>query len=146
MKGYAVESQWYAHNIRVRYQETDQMGVVYHTHYANWFEWGRAELIREAGMPYKEMEERGLMLPVTALDVAYQLPAYYDDELVIRTRLTAFSPIRLAFGYEIVRDGSLLASGSTEHIWLNEQWKPVRLDRAATDMYALLQRIALCEE
>ncbi|GIQ69856.1 acyl-CoA thioesterase [Xylanibacillus composti] len=145
MKGYAVESRWFEHTIRVRYQETDQMRVVYHTHYANWFEWGRAEMIREAGMPYREMEDRGLMLPVTALDVAYRLPARYDDEVCIRTRLTAFSPIRLAFGYEIVREKELLASGSTEHIWLNTEWKPVRLDRAAPDMYALLLQIVFGE-
>lgn len=142
MKSNTVQSQWHEHAIRVRYQETDQMRVVYHTHYANWFEWGRTELIRAAGLPYRVMEDRGLMLPVTELNVQYRLPARYDDEVVIRTRLKAYSPIRVAFEYEIVRDRTLLASGYTEHIWLNEEWKPVRLDRTAPDMYTLLQRIA----
>lgn len=94
---------WYRYDMRVRYQETDRMGVVYHANYLNWFEIGRTETIRAAGMTYRELEERGLLLPVTEADLRFRLPARYDDTVAIYTRVESFSGIRLAFANEIRR-------------------------------------------
>lgn len=105
-------------SVRVRYAETDQMGIVYHAHYAVWFEIGRTEYCRAAGMPYRELEESGLRIPVTALQCTYRRPARYDDDLCVRTGLSELSPRGLAFAYEVLdRDGLRMADGSTRHVF-----------------------------
>ena len=137
-------SDWYEHRIRARYAETDQMGVIYHANYLNWFEIGRTEMIRELGMPYRSLEEKGLLLPVVELDVKFLKPAFYDDQIYIRTRITEMSHIRLTFDVQILREeqehdsAQLLVTGHTKHVWLNHNWKPVRIDREAPELYALL--------
>jgi len=165
------EERWYRHIIRVRYQETDQMGVVYHTNYLNWFEWGRTELIRTMGMSYGEMESRGLLLPVTHAELAFKQPARYDDTIAIYTRISEFSGLKLHFANEVRRlapggdpntlqssyvpigtlsdggpyaepEGELLVSGGTRHVWVNRSWKPARIDKAAPELYKLLQELA----
>jgi len=104
--------------IRVRYAETDQMGVVYHSNYFIWFEIGRVELLRQHGFSYREMELDGYNLPVVEVRCRYKVPAQYDDTLVIRTRLVNLRPSLITFGYETIRqsDGALLAEGESIHI------------------------------
>lgn len=153
-----MTSYWHVHPIRVRYQETDQMAVVYYANYVNWFEIGRTEFIRHAGVPYRTVEAAGLLLPVTDLQVKYEQAARYDDRIAICTRLRACSPLRLQFDSQVrvvgehdelpvtAADdeglpGTLLAAGGTHHVWLSREWKPIRLDRAAPDIYALLHRL-----
>lgn len=135
--------QLFRHPIRVRYAETDQMGVVYHARYLDWFEMGRTEMIRQCGMEYRSLEEKGLLLPVVDLSVQYRKPARYDDWVVVETTLTGHSNVRLEFTYEIKRqsDGELLVTGSTRHMWVNRQWKPARIDREAPELFALLQEM-----
>lgn len=128
------------HTLRVRYQETDQMGVVYHANYLNWFEVGRTELIRELGMPYQTLEARGLLLPVIEADLKFRSPARYDDLVMIDTKVIDATNLRIRFAYEITRGEELLVSGGTHHVWLNRDWKPVRIDREAPDLYALLAK------
>src|SRR5512142_3405174 len=105
--------------LRVRYAETDQMGVVYHSNFVIWFEVGRVELLRMLGFTYQQMEVADdCHLPVVDLRCRYKSPARYDDELIIRT---AFKNIRgslVHFGYEVLRanDGTLLAEGETTHL------------------------------
>ncbi|MGG4456277.1 acyl-CoA thioesterase [Brevibacillus porteri] len=127
----------HSHRLRVRYGETDQMGVVYHTNYLNWFEVGRTELIRHAGITYRELEEKGVLLPVTDANISYKQPARYDDEVEIRTRVKEISPVRLTFFYEIIRlpDQQLLVSGETMHVFTNTALRPIRLSRAEPDIY-----------
>jgi len=96
-------SRWFHTSFRVRYQETDQMGVVYHANYLNWFEIGRTEMIRELGFSYREMEEAGALLPVVDLDVKYHQPARYDDQITVFTRMIDFSPLRIHYAYEVRR-------------------------------------------
>lgn len=135
--------QSFSHKLRVRYAETDQMGVVYHARYLDWFEIGRTEMIRECGMNYRTLEEEaGLLLPVVDASVHYSKPARYDDEIVITTRVTQFSSVRLEFAYEIRRAGveEPLVTGATRHMWVNRQWKPARIDRVAPELYELLGR------
>jgi acyl-CoA thioester hydrolase len=105
--------------IRVRYAETDQMGVAYHSNFLIWFEVGRVELMRQLGFAYKEMEERdGCFIAVVDARCRYKSPARYDDELVVRTRLRNVRGPLIHFGYEVARaaDGALLAEGETTHI------------------------------
>ncbi len=101
--------------VRVRYAETDQMGVVYYANYFVWFEIGRTDLLRTLGGTYRELEADGLTLPVIAAHCEYAAPCRYDDELVIVTRGRLLSPIRVAFTYAVERDGVVAATGRTEH-------------------------------
>jgi acyl-CoA thioester hydrolase len=115
--------------IRVRYAETDQMGVVYHANYFVWFEVGRTGLLRDAGWSYRQMEAEGVGLPVIEAHCDYRQPARYDDELEVRTRGTLVSPVRVEFTYDIVRlvDGTSLATGRTVHAALDREGRPCRL-------------------
>lgn len=132
---------WFTHELRVRYQETDRMGVVYHANYLNWFEIGRTELIRELGLPYRTLEEQGLLLPVTEAAVSFRAPARYDDLVVVHTRIEELSGLRVSFASEVRRGEELLASGGTKHVWLNKDWKPVRIDREAPELFHLLRAL-----
>ncbi|MCS7462587.1 acyl-CoA thioesterase [Paenibacillus doosanensis] len=134
-------SPWFEFTIRVRYQETDQMGVVYHANYLNWFEIGRTELIRSLGMPYQTIEECGLLLPVIDAELKFRQPAKYDDIVTIRTRVEEYTHLRMQFASEIRRGEELLVTGGTRHIWLNRDWKPTRIDKAAPELYKLLQKL-----
>ena len=121
--------------IRVRYAETDKMGVVYYANYFVWFEVGRTDLLRVAGWSYREMEIDGFALPVIEARCAYREPAKYDDELEVRTTGAMLSPVRVQFSYEVVRlaDAATLATGTTVHATLNRGGRPCRLpDRVRT--------------
>lgn len=115
--------------VRVRYAETDQMGVVYYANYFVWFEVGRTDWLRGSGWTYREMEAEGVSLPVVEAHCHYRQPAKYDDELEIRTIGSLASPIRLQFAYEIVRsvDSVSLATGRTVHASLDRDGRPCRL-------------------
>ncbi|HLI64695.1 MAG TPA: thioesterase family protein [Terriglobales bacterium] len=120
----------YETRLRVRYAETDQMGVVYHSNYIIWFEVGRVEMLRELGFTYREMEEQdGTHLAVAEARCRFKAPARYDDLVSIRTRLLNVRDSLLHFGYEIVRgaDETLLAEGETVHLVLDRQFKRMRL-------------------
>ena len=111
--------------LRVRYAETDQMGVVYHANYFVWFEVGRVELMRELGVSYREMEQEGCMIAVVDVRCRYKSPARYDDELVVRTQLKNVRETLVHFSYELVRasDGTLLAEAETTHIVIDNEMK-----------------------
>ena len=115
--------------VRVRYAETDQMGVVYHANYFVWFEVGRTDLLRQAGWTYRELEADGVGLPVIEAHCEYRHPASYDDELEVRTNGTLVSPVRVEFQYEVVRssDGAALVTGRTVHAGVGEDGRPCRL-------------------
>jgi acyl-CoA thioester hydrolase len=115
--------------VRVRYAETDQMGVVYYANFFVWFEVGRTDLLRASGWSYREMEAGGIGLPVIEAHCVYRRPARYDDDLEIRTRGTLVSPVRVQFEYEVVRlgDDLSLATGRTVHAALDKDGRPCRL-------------------
>lgn len=102
----------YQYTIRVRYAETDQMGVVYHGNYAIYFEMGRVEWLRNLGISYKKMEESGIMLPVVSLTMNYKKPARYDDLLTVITKFKSQTSVKIEFDYEILNEkGELLTTG-----------------------------------
>lgn len=112
--------------VRVRYAETDQMGVVYHANYFVWFEVGRVEFLRQLGFSYREMEQNdGCCIAVVDARCRYKAPARYDDELIVRTHLKNVRESLVHFGYELLRasDGALLAEGETTHIVVNSEMK-----------------------
>lgn len=115
--------------IRVRYAETDQMGVAYHGGYFAWFEVGRTDLLRGQGLTYRELEQEGLRLPVIEAHARFLRPAYYDDTLEIRTEVQALGGARVAFAYEVHRAGTSgpLATASTSHAAVDLEGRPRRL-------------------
>jgi acyl-CoA thioester hydrolase len=124
--------------VRVRYAETDQMGVVYHSNYLIWLEVGRVEFIRQLGLNYKQMEEEGCGIAVVDVHVRYKAPARYDDELVIETRLLAARGAVVKFGYRILRigDGLLLCEGETMHVVVGMDMKKRSLPRKYAERFA----------
>jgi acyl-CoA thioester hydrolase len=124
------------------------MSVVYHANYLNWFEVGRTELIRQAGLTYRELEEKGILLPVTDANLSFKRPALYDDVVEIRTRVAEISPLRLTFVYEIYRmpEEELLVKGNTMHVFTNAELKPIRLSRTEPEVYRWLESQHLGEE
>ena len=120
----------YETKLRVRYAETDQMGVVYHSNYIIWFEVGRVEMLRSLGFTYSEMEKQdGTHIAVVEVRCRFKAPALYDDFIVVRTRLLNVRDSLLHFGYEILReaDGTLLAEGETVHLVVDADFKRMPL-------------------
>ena len=115
--------------VRVRYAETDQMGVVYYAHYFVWFEVGRTDWLRATGWSYRDMETDGYALPVIDAQCTYRESAKYDDDIEVRTLGALVSPVRVQFSYEIVRplDNVMLATGTTVHAALDRNGRPCRL-------------------
>lgn len=117
---------------RVRFYETDSMGVVHHAAYITWFEEGRSAFTRAIGYPYSQMEAEGLSLAVAEVTARYHRPARYDDEVIIATCLTGLLSRGMNFGYEVRRaaDGELLVSGSTRHISVDARGQVRRIPEA----------------
>ena len=121
--------------VRVRYAETDRMGVVYYANYLVWFEVGRTEWLRDTGWTYREMELEGVALPVIEAHCEYRQPARYDDQIEIRTRAALLTPVRIRFDYDVIRDDeTLVACGYTVHAALDATGRPRRLPSRVTGM------------
>jgi len=125
--------------VRVRYAETDRMGVVYHANYLVWMECGRVELCRGRGIRYRDMEEDGVALAVAGISCRYRAPARYDDEIVIRTAIASARRKVVRFEYEIRSEetGQLLATGETVHVFVNREMKPVRLPEKYYSLFGI---------
>jgi acyl-CoA thioester hydrolase len=123
--------------VRVRYAETDQMGIVYYANYLVWFEVGRTDLLRGGGWSYREMEDDGFSLPVVEAACQYRRPARYDDELEVRTTGVLLSPVRVRFDYQVVRpiDEATVAEGHTVHASLDRNGRPARLPALARQVF-----------
>lgn len=123
--------------LRVRYSETDRMGIVYHGHYVAWFEVGRTEYCRAAGAPYRALEDSGLLILVTFVQCKFRRSARYDDEVRIATALTELATRGLAFAYEAFdAEGRLLAEGATRHVFADREGRPVRAPTAVIETLA----------
>jgi acyl-CoA thioester hydrolase len=122
--------------VRVRYAETDTMGIVYYANYLVWFEVARTDLLRSAGWSYRDMEAQGYRLPVLEVGCEYRQPAKYDDELDVRTGGLLLSPVRVKFEYEVVRpkDEIVLASGYTVHASVDRDGRPCRLPERVREL------------
>jgi len=115
--------------LRVRYSETDQMGIVYHANYLVWMEVGRVEYCRAAGIRYRDLEQDGILLAVVEASCRYLSPALYDEEVMVGSWITSAHPRMLRFAYEMteVTSGRLLATGETAHVFCSRDHKPMKL-------------------
>ena len=125
----------HSHVIRVRYADTDKMGVVYNGNYLAYFEIGRTELLRSVGLPYAALEAEGYLLPVREAHVEYRMPAYYDDELSVETTFVYAPDVAvITLTYRIVRHTDVIATGYTKHSFVKaETWRPIRPPRSFVD-------------
>ena len=114
-------------SVRVRYADTDRMGIVYYGNYPQYFEIGRSEYMRERGFPYRELEEMGYNLVVVGLEAKYHNSAVYDDLLIVKTAISNLMSRGLTFHYEIYKDETMIVDGMTKHICQNPDKKPVLL-------------------
>ncbi|MDI3328578.1 MAG: thioesterase family protein [Alicyclobacillaceae bacterium] len=129
--------------VRVRYQETDQMGVVYHANYLVWFEIGRTDHMRRCGIEYRRLEERGYYLPVVEVHCRYLRPARYDQCCRIRTRVEWYNGLRLRFAYVVSgEDGTPLAEGWSEHVFVTRDGGPVRPSRFDPELDRRIRELA----
>ncbi|MDA1185120.1 MAG: thioesterase family protein [Acidobacteria bacterium] len=124
--------------LRVRYAETDQMGIVYYANYLVWFEVGRTDWLRQTGWTYRDMERDGVSLPVIEAHCEYRHASRYDDEITISTRATLVTAVRIRFDYEVTRniDETIAAVGHTVHAAVDPTGKPCRLPSRVRDMLA----------
>ncbi len=115
--------------IRVRYGDTDAMGIVYYANYLRWFEMGRTEMMRHLGIAYTEIEEQGVYLPVSEAFCKYHRPAKYDDILIVETRIDFLKKVSMQFSYRILRaeDNAELVSGTTLHGFIDRQGRIVKV-------------------
>lgn len=126
-------------SFRVRYEETDQMGVVYHSNYYIWFDIGRTEYIRYLGYSYNGLEEMGLFLPVLETHCVYKKAAKYDEYVTVKTTMTELKGVRLIFEYEVYNDKEeLLAKGSTVQGITGRGLRPINIKKVFPDVYQKL--------
>jgi acyl-CoA thioester hydrolase len=123
-----IENGWHTTQIRVRYKDTDRMGVVYYGNYLTFFEVGRAEYMRAVGYPYSELEGKGSALAVIEASAKYLANVGYDEVIHVKTRIAEVGRVRLRFDYEVYSDNNtLLVTGFTVHACINNNKKPVRI-------------------
>ncbi len=123
----------------VRYAETDKMGIVHHSVYPIWYELSRTEFIKEYGLTYTEMERQGIMLPLVEMSARFIMPADYEDELIVKTKIEKLTPVRIVFGYEVYKKGEVINTGSTMHAITNVELRPINLKKVNPKLYYKLE-------
>lgn len=125
---------------RANYYETDQMGIVHHSNYIRWMEEARIAYMAFVGLPYRTVEEKGVLIPVLSADCDYKLPVRFDDVVEIYTKVTVFNGIRMSLEYRIVHKltGKLHTLGHTGHCFTTPDMKPLSLKKYDRDMYDIL--------
>lgn len=123
--------------LKVRYVETDQMGIVHHSNYYAWFEMGRGDFITKLGMSYRDMEKQGIMMPVMESYCKYHEGAKYEDDIIIKTYIEELSPVKMVFNYDVIReaDEKTLAKGKTTQTFINNNFKIINLKKTFPDLW-----------
>jgi acyl-CoA thioester hydrolase len=136
--------QDYDYRVRVRFSDTDPMGVVYHAKYLEWFEAARTELIRTCGMSYKMIEEKGFSLPVIEAFCRYRRSVTYDELIRIKTRLTALTRLKLRLDYQVLgeEDTEVRVEGYTLHCFTDRHGKPVRVSKPLMQFFQQIEKQA----
>ena len=127
----------------VHYYETDQMSIVHHSNYIRWFEEARLDQLSQLGISYRNLEDRGIIIPVLDVSCKYLISAHYADELEISPILTHYTGVRMTYRYEIRlrSNGQLLAEGTSTHCFLDSSHKPISLKRKDPQLHQLLQSL-----
>ncbi|MCC5878037.1 MAG: acyl-CoA thioesterase [Candidatus Sumerlaeia bacterium] len=128
----------FEYRFRVGYADTDKMGFLHHARFIVYAESARTELLRKTGESYLEWEQRGVLLPLTACSLDFSKPAFYDDLVIVRVHLVEMTRLRLSFRYEFLRetDDTLLATGSTDHVFMSPELRPIRVSQQTLDRLA----------
>lgn len=128
---------------RAFYYETDQMGVVHHTNYIRWFEEARIDLLRQHGVEYRDMEQRGIIIPVVDMQCTYLLSARFDDVMEIHLTMTRYTGVRMCFRYEVrfQKDGRLAATGQSTHCFIDRDGKPMGLKRVDPALHHIFESL-----
>ena len=126
---------------RAYYYETDQMGVVHHTNYIRWFEEARIDLLRQHGVEYRDMEQRGIIIPVVDMQCSYLLSARFDDVMEIHLTMTKYTGVRMCFQYEVrfQANGKLAATGQSTHCFIDPTGKPMGLKRVHPELHQIFE-------
>lgn len=126
---------------RAFYYETDQMGVVHHTNYIRWFEEARIDLLRQHGVEYRDMEQRGIIIPVVDMQCSYLLSVHFDDVMEIHLTMTKYTGVRMCFRYEVrfQKDGRLAATGQSTHCFVDRNGKPMGLKRVDPALHQIFE-------
>ena len=128
--------------VRVRYKETDAMGIVHHSNYYVWFELARCAFVEKLGYSYRRIEEDGVFFAVIETQCRYKEPARFEDELDIVVWVEEVKGVRCRFGYQVLREDRLLAEGSTLHCALDRSLKPINMGKTHPDMWKRFQECA----
>ncbi len=128
--------------LRVRYAETDQMGVAHHANYLVWFEAARTELLRASGCSYARFEAEGIFMPIIEAACRYHTAAHYDDLLEVECRLGKLTPARLELDYRVTRKGSLIAEGRTVQAFVGPERRPLNLSKRSPRLWEVLASLA----
>lgn len=131
--------------IKVRYAETDQMGIVYHANYLIWFDMCRTEFFRRIGIDYRELEENGVLFPVIDAGCRYMLAAKFDQDVVVTAKLVSVRGVRLKLEYEVTRGTETLALGHTEHAFVDKNLKPIKLRKYYPEIWDCLMKALTLE-
>jgi acyl-CoA thioester hydrolase len=129
--------------LRVRYEETDRMGIVYHANYITWFEIGRTEYLRSIGYTYRDMEN-SIWIPVVSVECRYKKPARYDDLVTIKTHIIELHRVKAKFGYEVLKDNEVIAVGTSINAFTSPELKPLALNKVKPDLFKKLEECAEC--
>jgi acyl-CoA thioester hydrolase len=134
--------------IVVRYAETDQMGIVHHSNYPVWFEMGRTDFFRAIGFPYSLIESKGMLMPLTDMSCKFKYPARYEDVVVVQTRVSYMSHVKIGFRYQVYNksDGKLLATGETNHGCTDGKLRPLAVERAFPELARYVRENCLTED
>jgi len=129
--------------LTVRYAETDQMGIVHHSNYAVWFEVGRTDFLKNAGLSYSSIEAQGILFPLYEMNCKFIAPAKYEDELAVLTSIKSISRVRLSFSYQVLNTNTekLLATGETMHAWTDKAFKPMNAEKKIPEIYSVLSKL-----
>ncbi|WP_100488848.1 acyl-CoA thioesterase [Sporolactobacillus pectinivorans] len=126
--------------IVARYNETDKMGIIHHSQYVIWFEVARTDWIKQSGLSFRQIEERGLMMPVLGIEVHYHSPALFDDAVIVETTIKNYDSVKMSFSYKVMKeaDGTLLVDGTSLHCWTDEQMRPISLRKKDPELHQLI--------
>lgn len=126
-----------------RYGETDQMGIVHHSNYAVWFEVGRTDFLKNAGVSNSSIEAKGILLPLYEMNCKFISPAKYEDEIAVITRMKSISRVRISFSYKVLNANTekLIASGETMHAWTDKSLKPMNAEKSIPEVYSVLSKL-----
>lgn len=124
--------------IKVRYQETDQMGIAHHSVYPIWFEEARTNFIKSIGISYSEIEKLGIMLPLTKLSCKYIRPALYEDILIIQTKVKKLTNVKIQFEYKVFKEQQLINEGETEHPFVDKSFNLINLKKVNEEIFKLI--------